>query len=297
MSSQEGTLKYSDLINRLILDLRTAEELGRVDDLWTAPEEQKVVGIVYKSGFLSGQRKSLPLGQLQSIGPDAIMVSVEGETSEEAKPGESSLVGHEVWTDGGSHIGKISDFLFDAQSGIISHYLFVAAGWSGITDGTYLLETSAITTSGKRRVIVPEATAKSSTLYSEGIRQRLGSALDQAKERGQNLSEQIKERTAALSEQARGLVDQAKERSQSLGDQHKERTAALGEQAKGLVDQAKERGQTFVESAQERLNPPHPSEEATVPPSEAIVPEQQALPAPGETRVAPAPPHEPQPPL
>ncbi|BAC88482.1 PRC-barrel domain-containing protein [Gloeobacter violaceus] len=290
MSIQEGVLKYSELINRPILDLRTTEELGRVDNLSTVEDAHRVAGIIYKSGFLGGQKKTLLLSQIRAIGPDALMVNTDGETDEQIKSGES-LVGHEVWTDGGSRIGKITDFLFDGQTGVISHYLFAASGWSGITDGTYLLEASAITTPGKKRVIVNEAVAKSSTLYSEGLKQRLGTALEQAKERSQSLTDQLKERTAALGEQAKGLVDQAKERGQVLGEQAKERAAALGEQARELADQAIERGQSLVESTQERLHPPTTDVEATV------VEEPQPLPPaePVDSSVTPSEPLEPQP--
>ncbi len=256
MSIAEGAIKYSDLIGRLILDLRTTDELGRVDDIWMVPDSHRVVGIFYKSGFLANQKKSLTLSQIETIGTDAVMVSSLATMAIEETKQSDSLIGHEVWTEEGSKIGKISDFLFDAKTGVISHYLFAASGWSGITDGTYLLETAAIGTLGKKRLIIPEAIATGSTLYTEGLRQRFGTVVEQTKERTQALGEQAKGLLGQVKERAQSLGDQVKERAQTLSDEAKERTQAFGDQVKERAhtfgDEVKERAQTLGDEVKER---------------------------------------------
>lgn len=226
-------LRHGELLNRLILNRTTAEELGRVDDLWVNSQDHRVLGFVYKIGFLPNQKKTLALGQLETIGPDAIMVS--GQTGEELAPEEQkageTVIGSEVWTEKGSRIGRITDYLFDPATGLVQHYLFVPAGFGGLTEGTYELVPDAVTAVGKKRMIVSEAATEQLKQHSEGLRQRLTSAVGQAR----GLFEQAREK---VSERAKELSEQARERAQELSEQARERA----EQARDYIDQVRDRG-------------------------------------------------------
>lgn len=225
MSALEGKFQYSALLNRLILDRTTAEELGRVDDLWMLPQAHRVVGIIYKTGgFLAGHKQALTLSQLETIGPDAIMISppTTTEVSEEPKQSES-VIGSEVWTEGGSRVGRVIDYLFDPITGAISTYLFVVSGFSQLTDGTYSLSPDVIATIGKKRLLVTEAVAGQLVLHSEGLKQRLTGVVDQAKGLLEQTRDRVSERAKDLGGQAREALDQARERTQTLVDQAGER--------------------------------------------------------------------------
>jgi uncharacterized protein YrrD len=255
------TLKYSELLNRLIMDRTSTEDLGRIEDLLMVPTAHRVIGFVYKSGFLTNQKKLLGLEQLSTIGPDAVMIDGKSvpETAivEESKHSET-LIGHEVWTEGGTRIGKISDYLFDAKSGAINQYLFVASGLASLTDGTYTLDTSGIVTIGKKRLIVSESVAEQSALHSDGLRQKLTTAVGQAKEAFGHARESVKDKAQNLSEQAKVLLEQAKDKAQVLGEQAKDKAQNFTEQAKdkaqALSVQALEGAHDALENVQQKLD-------------------------------------------
>lgn len=252
------TLKYSELLNRLIMDRTSTEDLGRIEDLLMVPTAHRVIGFVYKAGFLANQKRLLSLGQLSTIGSDAVMIdgnsTPETAIVEESKHSET-LIGHEVWTEGGTRIGKISDYLFDAKSGAISQYLFVSGGLASLTEGSYTLDTSGIVTIGKKRLIVSESVAEQSALHSDGLRQKLNTAVGQAKEAFDHARESVKDKAQNLGEQAKGLLEQAKDRAQNFTEQAKDSAQNFTEQAKdraqNFTEQAKDTAQNFTEQAKD----------------------------------------------
>ncbi|MBC8120735.1 MAG: PRC-barrel domain-containing protein [Gemmatimonadaceae bacterium] len=259
MALQSALIKQSDILNQLVIDIESAEELGRVDHVWMIPESHKVMGLVCKSGLLGSQKKLVTLSQIAAIGSDGVMVNFDqAEVIAEEPKQSTSLIGHEVWSDGGDRVGKITDLLFDAQTGEVTEYLFVSSGWRGVTEGTYLLPPASIRSLGTKRIIITEALAQEPVLYSEGLRQKVTHARESLTEQAKDLTEQAKERAQTLGEQvkekAQNLGDQARERSQNLVDQVKERSQALTEQAKDKLDQVSEEVQGTPSAPAEATN-------------------------------------------
>lgn len=59
MAIPPEVLKQSDLLNQLVLDRNTMEELGHVDVLWMHPPVHRVLGFICKSGFLGTKKQHL----------------------------------------------------------------------------------------------------------------------------------------------------------------------------------------------------------------------------------------------
>ncbi|MBD1862680.1 MULTISPECIES: PRC-barrel domain-containing protein [Trichocoleus] len=273
MASPQAIARQGELLNRLVLDRETAEELGRVDQIWMVPELHRVMGIICTTGFLKGKKQMFTLVQIEAFGTDSIVVN-SSHTSvnpEDIKPIDS-LIGREVWSDAGSKIGKLTDYLFDPATGEITQYLFVARGWSSLTDGSYLLQPSMILGLGSKRVMISNNAAQEISIYTEGLRHKVAKVSSflqsdyaqtkqdvkswlggiqaitsqakeqlqtlsvQAKEQAQTVGEQLKDTTQTLAEQAQEksqtLKETLKDRAQLLGEQVKDKTQALAEQAK-----------------------------------------------------------------
>ena len=278
MTTQPEVVKQSDLLNQLVLDRNTMEELGRVDVLWMHPPLHRVLGFICKSGFLGTKKTAFKLPQISTLGTNSILVnSKPTETDTEKVKQLESLINCEVWSDAGNKIGKIIDCLFNLQTGTITEYLLVSGGWSEITGNVYLLPPSQILSFGRKRVLVSESATKSFKVYRGGIKQKLTkareslqedyiqaaqelrslakqaqAATEQAKERAQMLAEQAREKAQKLKEQLQeeteALARQAQERSETLAEQVKERTQTIGEQVK-------EGTQSFTQQMQETLDP------------------------------------------
>ncbi|NJR65874.1 MAG: hypothetical protein HC772_12035 [Leptolyngbyaceae cyanobacterium CRU_2_3] len=71
MTAQTEIVRQSDLINQLVLDRQTLEELGRVELLWMYPPAHRVLGFICKSGFLGNKKFAFKLDQITAVGQAA----------------------------------------------------------------------------------------------------------------------------------------------------------------------------------------------------------------------------------
>lgn len=220
MDTQQSVIKQSQLINLLVLDRRTAEELGRVDHLWLDPQIHRVIGLTCKSGILGSSRQGVTWRQIDSFGEDSILVNINpDEFANPEKPDEVySLIGHGVWTDTGSKVGKLVDYLIVPRTGAVVNYLFASSGWRGMLDGLYILPISKIQSIGSKRLIVEEATFQEPQFYSEGLNQKVG----QFKEFFKTDLEETKRHLNSLTRGAQSIAEQAKDKAKELGDRAKE---------------------------------------------------------------------------
>jgi uncharacterized protein YrrD len=268
MTTRSAVVQQSELINQLVLDRNTMEELGRVEVLWMYPQQHQVLGIVCKTGFLGTQKLAFRLAQLDAIGANGILTTATPEATDAGKVKQlQSLLHHEIWSDTGNKIGNITDYLFNTQTGTITQYLFVSNGWSGVIGEVYQLSPSQILSLGRKRVLVTEAVAQTLQIYRPGIQQtltkRAEAVTEQAKGQLQTLTEQARERTRSLSQQAKNRMqsfnDQLKENTQTLAERTRERSQNLAEQVREqtqiLGEQVEEGIQTLTVHAREILDP------------------------------------------
>jgi uncharacterized protein YrrD len=234
MPEQPETLKQSELIHRLVIDRHTAEEVGRVAKLLLDSQAHRLAGIVCQSGFLGRDKQTFSWAQVEAIGTDSILIKSNAEEGAIAKaePLESPI-GHEVWTDGGNKVGRLVDYLLNPQTGAVLNYLYASSGWRGVMEGTYLLPPAAISSVGRKRIIVLETVVENSQQYGEGLHQRFGQATEFLKqdfektkqdwegvrEGMQNFGEQLQDKTQAATEQvkekASDVTEQFQQKSES----------------------------------------------------------------------------------
>ncbi|HAZ49331.1 MAG TPA: photosystem reaction center subunit H [Cyanobacteria bacterium UBA11371] len=276
MNTQQQVMQQSELLNRLVLDRGTAEEVGRVNELWLSVREHQVVGFTCKSGILGSKKRSFAWAEIESIGADSIIVNLNPEANDPGKPEPpSTLIGHEIWTDVGNKVGKVADYLFVPETGAVVNYLFVSSGWRGRLDGVYILPISAIASIGSKRVIVADAAVQEPQLFTPGLTQKVTQAaefikedfqktkldLDSLKRGGQQITEQVKDKAQfvgdkakELSEQVKGQAQVAAEKAKELSEQVKDQAQVAAEKAKELSYQVKDQAQSVTEKAKEKLS-------------------------------------------
>jgi len=231
MPTQAQLIRQRDLLNQLILDRTTLEELGRVEVLWMYPAVHRVLGFVGKSGFLGATKAAFKLSQIHALGENGILTHSPPEATDAEKVRQlESFLQHDVWSDRGNRIGKITDYLFNLQTGEISYYLYVSNGLMGLVGELYQLPPNYILSTGKKRVLVPETAIASFTVYQDGIRQKLS-------EVGEFFTEEVAQEWRSLTRKAKTATEQSKERLQHLTEEAKERTAHLTEEAKERAQQ------------------------------------------------------------
>lgn len=170
--------RHSDLINRLVLERQTAATLGHFDHLGIDPQEHHVIGLVAKSGLLGREKHYFAWAQVETVGDDGIFVNGKAEKTESKSSLGQTVIGHELWTNQGSRVGKIVDYLFNPQTSDIKAYLFASNGWRGVVEGIYLLEPVAVSSVGEKRVIALEAAIERAQQYRSGIQEKAERAKD-----------------------------------------------------------------------------------------------------------------------
>lgn len=174
MSTPQQIVKRSNLLNRRTIDRRTAEEVGRVDQLWLDPQSHRALGFTCKSGLLGTKKRWFAWGQVDTVGEN-VFVSINPELPDLQQPEQAvSAIGLEVLTEAGNQAGSVVDYLFDVRTGSVQNYLFKSSGWRGVLDGIYLLPVAAISTFGTKRAIVSEAAVSDPQQYTEGLHHKVG---------------------------------------------------------------------------------------------------------------------------
>ncbi|MDX2239172.1 MAG: PRC-barrel domain-containing protein [Leptolyngbyaceae cyanobacterium bins.302] len=261
--SLPDAVRQSELLNQLVLNRSTMEELGRIEVMWMYPPAHRVLGFVCKTGFWGGKRLAFKLSQVEAIGVSGVIThSQPDETDAERVRQLESLIQTEVWSNAGHKLGKIIDCVFDLRTGVIADYLVVGDRLSTLTGSIYRLPPSKIVSLGRERVLVAETSLQNLTAYREGLQQKIAKVSTTLKEEYEDVTDELRslakraqETTQQTTGQIKTLAEQAKERAQLLAEQARERAQELNEQwlenAQTLAEKARETSETFVERVQD----------------------------------------------
>jgi uncharacterized protein YrrD len=168
----DGVLSHRDLCDRLVIDMATTEEIGRVSHFVVDVKSHQVEGLVCKAGVIGRERVPVPWVQIEAIGTDSIVVKRSNAAISQRFDEALPMEGQEIWTDVGNRIGRLVDFCFDRQTGAIVQYLFMAPGWQGLTDGVYLFKPDSVVSAGRKRMMVHHAALADAPQYSAGLPDR-----------------------------------------------------------------------------------------------------------------------------
>lgn len=219
----ETAIKSGNLLNRLVLDYKTTEKVGRVKQLWLDVKTHQVTGLTCASGLLGRERHSFSWDKIETIGKDSILVNLEEQEEVEQPELIDRVIGLEVWTDGGDKAGKLIEYCIDAQTGAVVDYVFVSNGWRGVTHGTYRLPPSAVISVGSKRIIFAEAMVENAVQYEEG----LGEKIRHAKEFIKEDYVHSKEDFAVAVKNTQEVASQLQEKAQQATEKAKEKLSEL----------------------------------------------------------------------
>ncbi|GAB4226926.1 MAG: hypothetical protein Kow00121_55420 [Elainellaceae cyanobacterium] len=211
----DSVIRRSALLGRLVLNHRTAEELGRVDQLWLDPKSHQVIGLMCRSGLFYNKKHCFPWSQIEAIGSEGILVTPL-ETVEFEKP-ESAVAepGQEVWTNTGSRVGSLLDYRLDSETGDVIDYLFTFAGWREFTDGIYRIFPNAVIGMNDKRAIVLEAAVQNAELFEKGFSQsvaQISGLLQTDISRSQQDLQALKQAPQAIVAQLQTVTQKAKQK-------------------------------------------------------------------------------------
>lgn len=244
MTTDAGApIAQSHLLNRLVLDFDTTEEVGNVDSFLINPKTHHVVAVVCKSGLLGRDRTTFAWSQIATIGKDSLLIRLQATPSDDPEIAQP-MIGHEVWADSGSRVGRLADYMIHPQTGAITQYCFTAEGWQGIADGIYGVPPTAVLNAGKKRIMVASEAMNTAELISEGLAQKATQATEflksdyfqtrqdweSAVQSTQTIADQVQSKTKKIAKTARRRFSDLLDQVQQTADQVKEKLVDIKDQ-------------------------------------------------------------------
>jgi len=233
-------IRQSELHSRLVIDLETTEEIGKLDHFVVDIKTHQVEGFICRQGFLGQERTPVTWVQVETVGRDSILVRQSGSSIPERFDDAIPVTNQAVWTDAGEKIGHLADYCIDLQTGAVTQYLFMAPGWQGFTDGLYTFSPAAVVSAGQKRMMVRQTALENAQQYVPGVQDRIADTVqedyDQTRKDVQGaidntraVAEQVQQQTQQLTEKARSQFGQVfgkvKQQSKHWRSQINERVA------------------------------------------------------------------------
>ncbi len=138
-------LQASDLRGRAVIDMDSAEDLGKIEEVFLDPEARSIAGFRASSGqrLEVAARETIPQTAVHAVGPTAVTVRRTGggertQPDLEALPSLSNVVGRKVVSHGGELLGWVHDVLLETDGKRIVGYALRAASQSGGPLGAWL---------------------------------------------------------------------------------------------------------------------------------------------------------------
>lgn len=241
-------LQHNQLLNALVLDRASTEDLGRVDVVWMYPQAHRVLGFICKPSALSPKRIAFNLPQIHTLNttqPKTVWVQAKGtETDIEQVRQLQTLIGHTVWTESGQVLGKVVDCTFNLRTGEIQDYAVALKGLRGMVADPFVLKPAAILSFGSKRLLVTPSVAQSMTDQEDRIKQTLGELKQEYR--------QVREELKSFSSQAQTLFQKASTKVQSKVQRVGTQVGAKAQQwAQEALDTAHSTTQNLQETWQE----------------------------------------------
>ncbi|HEY1074475.1 MAG TPA: PRC-barrel domain-containing protein [Patescibacteria group bacterium] len=128
--NKQESFKAKDIIGKTIMSYSDGKAVYKVYDIIHDAFNQKVLGFLVDESWILARGRHLPLSAIRSIGKDAVTVDT-GDTVLMAKDDPqvkrildsgSDIRGHKIVTEDGEEVGKVTDFYFQGDTGVIDGY-------------------------------------------------------------------------------------------------------------------------------------------------------------------------------
>lgn len=239
MAATPDIVRQSDLLNRLVIDLNTAEEVGRVVEVLVDPKGHQVEGFICKTGLIGRDRRTFSWVQIESIGKDSVIVGPVTDHAPYRLTDTQPMLGQEIWSDAGERLGRLVDFQMNARTGLISLYGFAPENQPSPPAVLYTLSPAAIISAGRKRLMVKASAVEAPTIFEPVQGQPRPSAepakpsygpspetLEAARQTSQELAEQLQAHTRQLTDTAKSqwgqVFGQVRKRTRKLRSQLRE---------------------------------------------------------------------------
>lgn len=220
-------IKGKDVIGLNVVTIDTGTVIETVKDVAYNPTTQRIEALFVRNGGLFKQAKAIHIDAVHNIGEDAAIVadaSVVKSAKDQPKVitsisgSNKYLIQTKVLTIKGKALGKVSDIVFDSQTGIVDSMEVSQGGLKTLTEGKKSIKPSDIVTIGVDTTIV--STYTELKLEAQGEQGGLKGVMNEAKQKVADISEEAKQVTQDLAahaaETGREIGENAQNTSEKL---------------------------------------------------------------------------------
>jgi uncharacterized protein YrrD len=183
----------SQVIGLRVVTKNTGEEIDTVKDVLYSSHHHQIVGLLIKADGLFGQGQVILTEDIESIGPDAVIIkSKEALVPSDKLPepvtniikSDHYLSQTRIMSEDGEDLGEVSDLHFDSQTGQVIDFTVSQGTIKNMESGQKTIKPAHIITVGKDATIVKTATK--SDLASQAETGGLKGVLNQSRQSAKN---------------------------------------------------------------------------------------------------------------
>ena len=177
-----GQLAGKDVVTRT-----SGARLGVITRLWVDPDAWEVTALDVRprgsnplealvSTTIGGAVDHVLLSSLRQVGDVALVHDESAVERRWSSYGLSTVVGCDVVTERGVYVGRVRDFEFDPEDGLVQRLIVDALGLPAVPEGVvsaYAVDVSEILSAGADRVVVRDGAEARVEQLSQSLLQRL----------------------------------------------------------------------------------------------------------------------------
>lgn len=186
--------KGTDLIGKPVVAFDTGEELERIKDLLFDQENNQLLGFLVDEGGWFSSARVLPLQNIQTIGPDAVIVAAKNTVVnadripaiQRVLERNNVLKGTKIMTTDGRDLGTLADLYFNEETGAVEGYEASGGVFADAYSGRSFIPAPHAIKIGEDVAFVPPETAEMMEEQVGGIKaavQEAGDTLQDATDR------------------------------------------------------------------------------------------------------------------
>lgn len=185
MDIQLPAIRRSELLNLTVIDSKSQEEIGRVDQVWLDVKAHRVVGLTCTHELLwqSGQRERyVHWTQIEKIGTKFIVVKTQYQTQFYLSELIDSVACSELLTENNRKVGSIIGYQLDPKTGCVVSYLFVFQNSLSLPSGIYQISPTDVISIDYLKVVAFGSAIQNAQKYGSSVIEKITSAVEFFKE-------------------------------------------------------------------------------------------------------------------
>jgi uncharacterized protein YrrD len=159
-------MRVGEIKGEPVVSVASAERLGVVEDVYLDSAQHRVLGLRVRRGGLLPHHEAVLLGDVTSIGRDAVTLPDAGRLNQQDKFTElqgallgGQVIGSRMMSENGHELGTIADLDVDFATGAVERYLLAGSVLERLRREEHGVAVNLVKSIGEKLVVVDNAAA------------------------------------------------------------------------------------------------------------------------------------------